>query len=341
MNEVAKTVKPMPPLIQFKRNLKAMKDAGDLDMLPSNISYEAFRNAAIVAYQENAQIMLCKPDTIFKALRKLAAAGLVPDGREAALVPFHTKDGKVCTALPMVYGMLKVARNSGEVSSIWAEVVFEGEELRVWIESGERRFDHTYDPLKRGGTITGAYAVAKMKDGTIEFQAMSRDEIERRRKASANQKVWENGKPKGVSDTPLGIWADWYEEMAKKTVLHNLCKRLPLSSDDQRRVLTAAMQDEPEIRDVTPKDTGPRKTLAQAIQQPDGDQTPLDGEVMPDEEPDQPEYDENDVDPFSDAYTAGQKAFKKGEAVDNNPYNGNPEYSSFIGGWIFEQEQAG
>lgn len=98
------------------------------------------------------------------------------------------------------------------------------------------------------------------------------------------------------------------------------------------------------MKDVTPPDDTPRRTLAQAIQEPEPTETPEEGPEGLYDAPVAPEYDENDVDPFSDAYAAGQKAFSKsdeGASVgDSNPYTENPDYSSFIGGWVFEQEQA-
>ncbi|CAN0586771.1 unnamed protein product, partial [Ectocarpus sp. 12 AP-2014] len=177
---------------QFKQTLAKLKERGEMDMLPSSVSFDAFRNAAVVAVTDNPGILDCGADSVFKAVRRLAAAGLVPDGREAAIVPFKGQ----AQAMPMVAGLIKTARNSGEIVSIWADVVYEGEDLRVWIEDGERKFDHGYNPLKRGGEIVGAYAVAKLKDGTIEFEPMDREQIERRRRASANQK----------GPNPTGIW---------------------------------------------------------------------------------------------------------------------------------------
>ena len=51
---------------------------------------------------------------------------------------------------------------------------------------------------------------------------MSLEEVEKRRIASANQRD---------PQKPTGIWEKWYDEMAKKTVIRNLCKRLPMSSE--------------------------------------------------------------------------------------------------------------
>lgn len=319
MNEVTK--RQPRPMDKFKDNLRRMKESGDLDMLPSNVSYDAFRNAAIIAVSDNPAILSCTPESVFKAIRRLAAAGLVPDGQEAAIVPFKGQ----AQAMPMVRGLLRVARNSGEVISIWSEVVYEDEEFRIRIEGGERRFEHDYDPMNRtGGAIKGAYAVAKLRDGTIEIETMGREQIEKRRRASANQK----------GDAATGVWAQWLEEMAKKTVIRALCKRLPMSSDDLRRLMVEDEANEPRFKDVTPEEPAPRKNLAQRLAEqeilppedaPQDDDVPtLNGEAL----------DLSQAFPGSDDYDAGVKAYQAGEAWQTCPHSDDrAKATDWIGGW--------
>lgn len=280
-NEVAH-IKPKTPVAQFKADLAALKSAGEMDMLPSTVSYEAFRNAAVVAVTDNPEILKCSRESIFKSVRRLAAAGLVPDGREAAIVPYRGQ----AQAMPMVGGLIKVARNSGEIVSIWADVVYEGEDLRVWIEAGERKFDHATNPLTRGGKVVGAYAVAKLRDGTIEFEPMGREQIEKRRKVSATQK----------GNEPSGVWGQWYEEMAKKTVIRALCKRLPLSAQDRRIFDEDAAGDDLIERDVTPYNTAAPKRGGVVYADPDPEPEPITGEIMDAEDAETPDPNPSDAD---------------------------------------------
>lgn len=341
MNDTTQS-RAVAPIVQFKHDLARLKEAGELDMLPANVSFEAFRNAAVVAMTDNPAINQCSKESLFKSIRKLAAAGLVPDGREAAIVPYKGQ----AQAMPMVYGLIKVARNSGEISSIWAEVVRGEEAFRISMINGERRFEHDYDPLHRSGEVKGAYAVAKLKDGTIEVEAMGRDDIEKRRRASANQK----------EPNPTGIWAQWYDEMAKKTVIRALVKRLPVSSEDMRRVMVE--EDEPVLRDVTPEkpDYDNRKTLAQRIMADtdkpsappesaqDGDVH--DGEVLPPQDDDTAPTDAPDVSgafPGSPEWDEGVEAFKAGKNVGHCPYDLAAEKekaTDWLGGWNGAKEAA-
>lgn len=333
MNEVA-TQDKTPPIVAFKRDLVRLKDAGELDMLPDNVSFEAFRNAAVVAITDNPAILTCNRESIFKSIRRLAAAGLVPDGREAAIVPFKGQ----AQAMPMVYGLIKVARNSGEISSIWAEVVRGDEEFRISMVNGERKFEHDYDPLTRTGDVKGAYAVAKLKDGTIEVEAMGRTDIEKRRKSSANQR----------DASPTGIWAQWYEEMAKKTVIRALVKRLPMSSEDVRRVMVE--HEDAVIRDVTPEPSGPNLAQRLAAEQPTtAPETPEEADIVDGTAQDAPEteaspyetLDASDAAPGSQAWDRGLSDHAEGKSISECPYDlDTPEAVDYCGAWRNAEKSA-
>jgi recombination protein RecT len=325
MNEVATTKKN--PLVDFKVNLGRLHKKGEL-ALPKTIPFEAFQNALIVAVTDNPQILNCSNASLFKAVRTLAGAGLIPDGREAAIVPFKGE----AQAMPMVYGLIKTARNSGKITSLWADVVYDGETIEIWIEDGERKWNHCtndgskIDAMSRGGQIRGAYAVAKMTDGTVDFQPMSREEIEKRRRASANQKDPNN---------PSGIWEKWYDEMAKKTVIRNLCKRLPMSSDDIERMM--AEQDPPAMLDVTPQETPQeaRPNLAQSINEDAPQDKPVTGEIL-DPEPDEDTETKTGAEPNKEAaeYLAGVKAAADGFSLNDCPHPmGFDQWLDWAGGW--------
>jgi recombination protein RecT len=339
MNQVT-TQQRQHPVVEFKNNLKRLIDGGEL-ALPSTVSVDAFRNAAIVAVQDNPAILQCDGGSVMKAIRTLAGAGLVPDGREAAIVPFKGK----AQAMPMVAGLVKVARNSGKIISLWADVVYEGETLDVWIEDGERKWNHVnedgsrIDAMSRSGKIRGAYAVAKLSDGSVDFQPMSLDEIEKRRKASANQR----------GNEPTGIWQQWYEEMARKTVIRNLCKRLPMSTEDVDRIMKE--QDaQSEMRDVTPED---QPNLAQRLkeqaQEPEQDNLdptpaedehePLTGEILDGTQKHWTDLvDTSNAAPMDDGFDDGAKAFKSGAARTDCPEG--DDAAAWLLGWDQAKEFA-
>jgi len=312
----------------FKGNLNKMIDKGEF-ALPSTVDTNTFRNACIVAFQNNTEIRKCTPESVFTALRHIAGAGLMPDGREAAIVVYGDK----AQAQPMVAGLRKIARNSGKIAALWDDVVYEGETIIAKFEDGVRVMEHVkedgspIDMMRRGGEIVGAYAAAKLTDGTVEMEPMTIEEIEKRRKASANQK----------GDKPTGIWAQWFSEMAKKTVIRALCKRLPMSTEDVERIM--AEQEAASLRDVTPEPEKPKETLAQRLMgEPTAEAPPdeppaddvEDAEVLP------AEFDEDAVDPMTDEYSDGFKAHEQGKGEDTCPHQaGTFEWNNWLGGYRF------
>lgn len=344
MNQLTVAQQRDQKVMQFKKNFKDLIDRKEL-ALPSTVSVDAFRNAAIVAVQNNPDILNCDQGSVFRAIRNLAAAGLIPDNREAAIVPFKGQ----AQAMPMVYGIIKVARNSGGVKSLWADVVYEGEIMTVDIQDGERVWKHTradgspIDAMSRGGAVVGAFAVAKLSDGTIDFQPMSRAEIEKRRMASANQRD---------ANKPSGIWESWYEEMAKKTVIRNLAKRLPMSSEDMNRLMAEDDANRVELaRDVTPEMTPLQRKVAaakaaqEAQDQDQATDTPEDrtdaaedAEIVPSDDDEAPHWTETldtaEAFPGSDEFTEGVKARQAGMKPQMCPHDeGTQQAIDWLGGY--------
>jgi recombination protein RecT len=321
MNEVTTQNRPAP-IVEFKRNLARLIDANEL-ALPSNVSADAFRNAAIVAAQDNPGIIQCNAESVFKSIRKLAAAGLVPDGREAALVPFKG----TCTAIPMVQGLIKMARRSGDVKDIRAHIVYQNEldQGRFTYRIGDdEQLEHDPILFDERGDVVGTYAIAKLKDGTLVREFMSIDDVERIRRGAASQ---------GGSAQPKGIWANHYNEMVKKTVIRRLVKRLDLSAEDMRHI---TMDDEPrQIRDVTPErdePDAPRKNLAQRMQEEAEEPREVEGEILPPE--DAAEAEQGAPDPHTLEYAEGRTAGGKGVSLNECPYRqGTQEWVDWAAGW--------
>lgn len=189
--------------------------------LPAHVSEEKFRRVAMTAIQNAPDLVEADRRSLFGAIVRLAQDGLLPDGREAALVIFNTKQGngwvKKVQAMPMIAGVLKKVRQSGEVAKVSAQVVYEHDHFVVKYGFDED-VEHVPPPLdKPRGKPIGAYATAVLKDGSHLLEVMTLDDIE---------------KVRGVSKSKeRGPWVDWWTEMARKTVMRRLAKRLPMSTD--------------------------------------------------------------------------------------------------------------
>ncbi|MBM0411446.1 recombinase RecT, partial [Escherichia coli] len=93
-------------------------------------------------------------------------------------------------------------------------------------------------------TITHVYAVAKLKDGGVQFEVMTRKQVEKVR--DTHSKAAKNAASKGAPS----IWDEHFEDMAKKTVIRKLFKYLPVSIEIQR----AVSMDGKEVETINPDD---------------------------------------------------------------------------------------
>lgn len=214
---------PKAVIEQFRKDLERMGPQFQF-ALPAHIPLERFNRVVMTALQNSPSLLKCTRQSIFNACMKAAADGLLPDGREGAIVPFgENEDGAKRTDqaawMPMVAGIRKKARNSGELIDLYAHVVHEGDAFEYQL--GDDPHIH-HRPSLRGGRarkIIAAYSIAIFKDGTKAYEIMSIEEIEDIRKRYSKSK-------KGPWNDPIA-----YPEMCRKTVVRLHCKSLPMSTD--------------------------------------------------------------------------------------------------------------
>lgn len=216
----------------FKNSLTEKKQSIE-KVLPAHISYEKFHSVVLTACMQNNDLLGADRPSMMLACVKAASDGLMPDGRDAALVIFNSKIGKDGSGkdvwgkkvqyLPMYAGILKKCRQSNEISYVSANIVYTNDRFS-YRPSQENPIDHEVIDGNDRGEFYAAYAVARLKDGSMCYEVMYKKDIEKVRKTSKSGD--KNGEP-------TGIWAAWYEEMAKKTVFRRLSKWLPQSTDKE------------------------------------------------------------------------------------------------------------
>lgn len=212
MSEMVQDKKPKP-LVAVRAFLDA-RAAEIRTALPAHISPERFVRIVMTAIQINPELLACDRQSLWNACMRCANDGLLPDGRDAALVPFK---GKV-TYIPMYSGILRRFRNSGNFRWITAGIVFDGDEYDHFISEEGERFRHRPQDDTTGKKIRRVYAIATTKDGASFIADLPLADIEKRRKMSRASR----------EDSP---WRQWPEEMMKKTAIRVLSKLLPMSSD--------------------------------------------------------------------------------------------------------------
>lgn len=190
--------------------------------LPPHIPSQKFVRTVLTAIQNNPDLLEADRQSVLSSCMKAAQDGLVIDNREASLVVFNSKDGdrwvKKAQYMPMVAGILKKARNSNTISTIAAHVAYEKDKF-FYVLGDEEKIVH--EPFMGGdrGKPLAAYAIVKLKDGSVQREVMSLSEIEAIRSRSRSK--------------DKGPWVTDWAEMARKTVLRRIAKYIPSSADKE------------------------------------------------------------------------------------------------------------
>lgn len=187
-------------------------------VLPTHIAPQKFIRVAQTAVMLRPELATADRRILWGELMKCATDGLVPDGREATINVYHSKGVGVPKYIPMVAGICKKARNSGEISTIDAQVVYENDSYEAWTDEKGAHFKHVRARKDRGAPIL-TYAYAITKDGGFYFEEI--DEIQmaaiERSSRAKDSSPWKG---------------EFKDEMRRKSGLHRLGKyRLPNSAD--------------------------------------------------------------------------------------------------------------
>jgi recombination protein RecT len=192
--------------------------------LPAHIKPEKFRRVVITAINQNPDLLHADRRSLFNACVRAASDGLLPDGRQGALVVFNTKVKRggreeyveMVQWMVMIQGILTRARNTGELAAVSAEIVFERDKFRM-SKGDDPRIEHEPYIGDDAGKVIGAYAIASLKDGYTQREWMTIAQIE---KARAQSRA-----PNSL------MWSKFWSEGARKTVARRMFKWLPTSSD--------------------------------------------------------------------------------------------------------------
>lgn len=193
--------------------------------LPAHIPVERFMRVVMTAIQQDPDLMLVERRSLWNAAIRAAQDGLLPDKREGAMVIFNNKvkngEGrdvwvKQAQWMPMIAGIRKKVRNSGEIATWEVQVVHQNDAFEF--ELGDEPYIKHRPHLDGDpGPVIAAYSVATLKSGEKSREVMTRAEIEKARAISR------------AKDS--GPWVNWYEEMCRKTVARRHSKVLPMSTD--------------------------------------------------------------------------------------------------------------
>jgi recombination protein RecT len=266
-NVVAADKKSSHPIVAFNQQLDE-RESELRAALPSHIPVDRFKRVAKTAVTMNTDLLTVNRQSLFLALMRAAQDGLLPDGRQGVIVAYNdhnerspTKGQQIAQWQPMIAGLLLRFRNSGQFKSVSAEIVREGEQFRHWIDEAGEHLLH--EPGDGTGKPVKAYALALTKDGGAMIKVMSVADIEKRRAVSRAK----NGP----------MWVQWWDEAALKTVLRNLHKRLPTSSDlDEMMYRDDEVEGDPFVPPLAQRAPGVAAALEQfGTAEPQAEKTPV------------------------------------------------------------------
>lgn len=249
--------------------------------LPRHIPADKFKRTLIGVLSVNPDMVKAAAASsdarlsLVRECQKAATDGLILDGREAALVKYKRKtkdeDGNEVYVeelkyLPMVQGVLKRMRNSGELAAIECEVVYENDYFKH-VKGDNASIEHVpyYSrddgAFEEPGALKFAYVTALTKDGLRVREVMTRFDIAR---------VKAKSKSKDKQGNHYGPWKDDEAEMWRKSVLHRAAKYLPKSSDKENgQSVTELLDRDNELyEDIVDPDTGEITSAAKPKNEP-------------------------------------------------------------------------
>lgn len=197
-------------------------------LMPRHMTSERLFQLSVSAINHTPELMEAAPETLLSCVMKCAALGLEPSAVDglgnAYILPFRNHGRMEAQFILGYKGMLRLARNSGQLASIEARAVHDGDVFEF--EYGLNETLRHVPKLGGKGALTHVYCIAKFKDGGHYIDVMTKDEVDEiraRSKASKN-----------------GPWVTDYEAMARKTVIRRAFPYLPVSVEAQE----AAASDE-------------------------------------------------------------------------------------------------
>lgn len=188
--------------------------------LPRHIEAHKFVRVVLTATSKTPSLLECSKESLLLATMQAAALGLEPNTSLGLgyILPY----GKIAQFIPGYRGLVQLAIQSGEIMRVRGRVVRDKDKFHR-VEGLRPDLVHEPTDEEDDGSLKGVYSIAKYKDGDLDFEYMSKAQVDaiRKRSKSANS----------------GPWVTDYEEMALKTVIRRHCKRLPLSEERLVRAL--------------------------------------------------------------------------------------------------------
>lgn len=186
--------------------------------LPTQDSPDRIIQIAAFKIATTPELAVCTAKSIVGCVLNASTLALNPALGHCHFVPRKNgKTNEMEASFQIDYkGMIDMARRSGRVAEISAEVVRDTDHFRVQYGTN-RGIEHIPDLDNESDNFTYVYAVIKYIDGGTEFIVLTPAQVAKRRAVG------------GAKNPKYDFWEKWRAEMWKKTALHALLKMAPLT----------------------------------------------------------------------------------------------------------------
>jgi recombination protein RecT len=184
----------------------------------SGMNLEKFFTLAAEEYRKSSNLAACTKQSINQGLLEAATLGVYVGTDEAYLVAYKVKDKPYKEAqLVLGYrGILKILYRAG-LKTIHIGMIYENDDFSYGVVNNQVRLDHK--PVWNGdkGRPTGVYAIATLENDYKYIEVMNQQDLEMVKESSHSPKK-------------EFLWRNFEEEMAKKSVIRRLIKRIPVEN---------------------------------------------------------------------------------------------------------------
>ena len=229
IKEPMKGVKPEDQALALLADKNMITQIGAA--LPKHFAPDRMIRIAMTELRKTPKLRLCDPFSFLGAIMQCAQLGLEPGSGlgHAYLIPY----GKECTMITGYKGHVELMRRSGQVTTIFSELVRKGDLFKYGVKNGGPYLDwepgsgeagfltRIFNRKDQANELTHVFATGTFKSGGMQYAVMDMSEVDAIRDVVLKKAF----KPE------MSPWNNFYGEMAKKTAIRRLAKLMPQSPE--------------------------------------------------------------------------------------------------------------
>ncbi|MCL4735359.1 MAG: recombinase RecT [Candidatus Omnitrophica bacterium] len=200
------------------------------DILPKHLSPERLARTMLLAMTRQPLLYECSVESILQAFLTCAELGLEPGWIRGHmyLIPFWNSKlrGYECQTIPGYRGLMRLARNSTDISYFTSRIVYAGDKFQVVYGLNEGLLHEPCLDDNRGPAMC-VYAVAHWRSGERQFEVLTRSQVE---------SIKNRSRSRDKSGNIVGPWLTDEDEMWRKTAVRRLVKYMELSETLERAI---------------------------------------------------------------------------------------------------------